>query len=286
MEVTALLISMGSMGGLGALFSAGLSLANKKLYVEEDPRIAQVEEILPGANCGGCGYPGCKSFAENVVKGNVAVEDCTVASQDEIEEIAEILGVEAGTSEKQVARVMCLGGIEETAKKAEYYGIESCVAAELSGGGDKLCEYGCLGYGDCVDSCPFDAIYMGENGLPVVIDELCTGCGNCVEACTRDVIELHPVSHNLFVFCRNQDDPKTARGVCTRACIGCQICVRQGEEGQMYMDGNLAKVNYEEHGTATELPTDRCPTNCLVLMNAGGKDEEEAEVENVEEMAA
>jgi len=283
MELTSLLISMGSMGGLGVLFSTGLSIANKKLHVEEDPRIAKVEDALPGANCGGCGYPGCKSFAENVVKGNVEITDCTVASQDAIQEIADIMGVEAGTSEPKVARVMCRGGAYETAKKAEYAGAESCLAVNLAGGGEKLCEYGCLGYGDCVDACPFDAMYMDENGLPVIIEDLCNGCGNCAEACPRDVIEIHPVSHKLFVLCKNHDDPKTSRQLCTRACIGCQICVRAVEEGQMEMDDNLAVINYETYGDQAELPTDRCPTDCLVVFNG---EEEEAEEHTVAEQAA
>lgn len=284
MNLASLLISMGSMGGLGVLFSAGLAIANKKLHVEEDPRISEINELLPGANCGGCGYPGCQKFAEEVVKGNAEPSDCTVASDAVIEEIAELLGVEVEAGERKVARVMCQGGIEETAKKAEYIGIRSCLAANLAGGGDKLCSYGCLGFGDCIDSCPFDAMYMNEDGLPVVIEDRCTGCGNCVEACPRDVIELHPLSHKLFVLCKNQDDPKTSRKLCTRACIGCQICVRGAVEDGMYMQDNLAYVNYEKYGTEAELPTDRCPTGCLVIVD--NSENAEHESEEVEEMAA
>ncbi|MCF7803372.1 MAG: RnfABCDGE type electron transport complex subunit B [Candidatus Marinimicrobia bacterium] len=283
MDVTSLLISMGSMGGLGALFSTGLSIANKKLHVDEDPRISQVKNALPGANCGGCGYPGCAKFAEEVVGGNVEISDCTVASQDEIDEIAEIMGVEVSAAERKIARVMCQGGAYETAKKADYAGIESCLAANLMSGGEKLCEYGCLGFGECVDSCPFDAMYMDDNGLPVVIEEKCTGCGNCVEACPRNVIELHPESDKLFVLCKNLDDPKTSRGLCIKACIGCQICVRAAEDDQMYMDNNLAYVNYDIYGKEPELPTDKCPTGCLVIING---DSAGAEEEDVMEKAA
>lgn len=275
MDVTALLVSMGSMGGLGALFATGLSIANKKLHVEEDPRIEQVTELLPGSNCGGCGYPGCSNFAENVVKGNVEVTECGVSAPEEITEIADLLGVDAEAGEKEIARVMCRGGIYETAKKAEYAGIESCLAANISGGGEKLCEYGCLGFGECVDACTFDAMYMDDNGLPVVIEDKCTGCGKCAEACPRNVIEMHPVSHNLFVFCKNHDDPKTSRGLCIRACIGCQICVRAVEDGQMVMEDNLAVINYDTYGKDSVLPTDRCPTECLIVLDG---EEESAEV--------
>jgi len=274
MDFTALLVSMGSMGGMGALFAAGLSIANKKLHVDEDPRIEQVNELLPGANCGGCGYPGCANFAENVVKGTVDVTECGVSSPEDIEEIAAILGIDAEAGEKEIARVMCQGGTYETAKKAEYAGIESCVAVNISGGGEKYCEYGCLGYGECIDACTFDAMYMSDNGLPVVIEDKCTGCGKCAEACPRDVIEMHPASDKLFVLCKNHDDPKTSRGLCIRACIGCQICVRAVEDGQMVMDDNLAIVDYNLYGKDAELPTDRCPTECLVVLNGQEETEE------------
>lgn len=284
MDLTSLLISMGSMGGMGLLFSAGLALANKKLYVEEDPRIAQVTDLLPGANCGGCGYPGCKNFAENVVQGNADLTECGVAPPEDIAAIAEVMGVEAEAAEKQIAVVMCQGGIEETAQKAEYYGIESCLAANLSGGGEKLCSYGCIGFGDCIDSCPFDAMYMGENGLPVIVEDKCTGCGKCAEACPRDVIEMHPVSDQLFVLCKNHDDPKYSRQVCTKACIGCQICVRAVEEGAMYMDHNLAIIQYDKYGKSPEMPTDRCPTDCLVIFNR--ERSSRSGTEQLEEVAA
>lgn len=284
MNITSLIISVGSMGGLGLLFSAGLALANKKLYVEEDPRIAEVEDFLPGANCGGCGYPGCKNFAENVVLGNTEISDCSVAAPEDIAAIGEVMGVETEAAEKQIAVVMCQGGIEETAQKAEYYGIESCLAVNLTGGGEKLCSYGCVGFGDCIDECPFDAMYMGDNGLPVILEDKCTGCGKCAEACPRDVIEMHPVSHQLFVLCKNHDDPKYSRQVCTKACIGCQICVRAIEEGGMYMDDNLAMIQYEKYGTTPELPTDRCPTDCLVVFDH--RKDQDRESSRVEEVAA
>jgi len=266
MDVAALLISMGSMGLLGVLFSVGLSIANKKFHVDEDPRIAVISEELPGVNCGACGYAGCVNFAEYLVKDEAEISTCGVASAETVKEIAGILGVEATTAEQKIARIMCQGGIDETAKKAWYVGIQSCLAAHILSGGEKLCEYGCLGSGDCLDACPFDAIRISKNRLPEIIESKCTGCGKCVDACPRDVIELHPESHRLFVLCKNHDNPKESRKVCSKACIGCKICVRAVGEDQIFMDKHLARINYEVYGNESVLPTDRCPTECLVVI--------------------
>jgi len=254
------------MGGLGVLFSGGLALANKKLHVEEDPRIGQVTDQLPGANCGGCGYAGCANFAENLVAGKTSLSGCPVCDDDAREEIAKIMGLEAEEGEKLVARVMCQGGNYETAKKANYFGVQTCTAAAITGGGEKMCSYGCLGYGECVDACPFDALHMNENGLPVVDEEKCTGCGNCEEACPRGVIEMHPVSDHIFVACRNQDGPKESRKLCLKACVGCSICVRALADNEMTIENNLARIDYGKYGQGTELPTTKCPTGCLVVI--------------------
>ena len=275
MDLGSILISVASMGGLGILFSAGLSIANKKLHVEEDPRIALVVEELPGVNCGGCGLPGCAKFAEAVVNGEMAPSACPVSTDDAVIAISEILGVEVQQSDRMLARVFCQGGEAETAKKGVYDGIETCVAATFAGGGDKLCSYGCIGFADCVASCPFDAIFMNDNGLPVVIDAKCTGCGNCVEACPRDIIELHPESHKLFVLCKNHDSPKESRKICTRACVGCGICARIAGETNMVMDNNLAVINYNVYGTDTDFPVEKCPTDGLVVLNMSPMPEKE-----------
>ena len=275
MDFGAIFISVVSMGGMGIIFSAGLSIANKKLHVEEDPRIALIVDELPGANCGGCGLPGCAKFAECVVSGEMSPSACPVCADDAVIAISDILGVEAEQSERMLARVFCQGGEAETAKKVVYDGIKTCVAATFAGGGDLLCTYGCMGYADCVVSCPFDAIFMNDNGLPVVIDEKCTGCGNCVEACPRDIIELHPESHKLFVFCKNLDSPRESRKICTRACVGCGICTRAAGETNMVMDNNLAIINYDVYGSKAELPTEKCPTDSLIVMNMSPMPEKE-----------
>jgi len=271
--ISSILISMASMGGMGLLFSAGLAVANKKFYVAEDPRITAVMEELPGANCGGCGYPGCANFAENVVNGTALANGCPVNTADGAEAVARIMGVDVETGERLIARVICRGGDYETAKKGTYHGIMSCTAAHLMGGGDRLCDYGCIGYGECVDVCPFDAMYMNENHLPVVIEDKCTGCGNCADVCPRDVIEMHPESHKLFIMCKNEDAPKEARQTCIKACIGCGICIRAVEEGEIVLEDNLARINYDKYGRVPVIPTEKCAPGSFVTFG----EEESAE---------
>lgn len=263
-------MAAGALGGMGALFSVGLAIANKKLYVEEDPRVTELVEVLPSANCGGCGLPGCGAFAEALVTGDVDVNGCPVADSDMVEEMAAILGVDASSGEKMYARIMCQGGYAEKAVKGTYIGGTTCSSAHLGGGGDFLCTSACLGYGDCVKACPFDAMYMSENGLPVVIEEKCTGCGNCVEPCPRDLVEMHPESNRLFVLCKNTDEAKHARSVCTRACTACNLCVKGAGDGDMSLENNLAIVNYEQYGKGDELPTQKCQTGSIVVLAKDG----------------
>mgnify|MGYP002749768059 CR=1 FL=1 len=248
------------------MFSAGLAVASRKLTVEEDPRVELIRDCLPGSNCGACGLAGCAHLAENVVEGKVAIDACPACSADALADMAAIMGVEVPDGERQIARVMCQGGLAETAKKAEYVGIASCLAIRFASGGDRLCEYGCVGFGDCVKACSFEAISMNENGLPVVNEDKCTGCGNCIEACPRGIIELHPVSHSLFVLCSNKDKAKEANKLCIRACTACKLCVRAVEEGQMFIQDNLAVIDYDKFGREPKLPTDKCPTGCLVVI--------------------
>ena len=267
MDIAALTISMLSMGGLGALFSIGLAVADKKLHVDEDPRISLVNESLPGANCGGCGLPGCGAFAEAVVNGKAAIGGCPVNTEDGVAELAEIMGVEAVKEERKVARVLCIGGVDESARKGDYLGIKTCIAGQLNKGGEKLCEHGCMGYGDCETSCPFDAIHINNNGLPEVIDEKCTGCGNCAVACPRDIIEIHPESNNLFIWCKSLDEAKYARTVCIKSCVACGACVKGVDSGQMEMVNNLPIINYDSYGKVEELPTEKCPNQSILMVD-------------------
>ncbi|MBR9978696.1 MAG: RnfABCDGE type electron transport complex subunit B [Bacteroidetes bacterium] len=260
-----ILIAIATMGGLGFIFAGALAIADKKLYVEEDPRIAKVNEVLPGVNCGACGKAGCYDFAVNVVEGEIAPSGCPVGGQEVANDIANILGIDAGTSTKIVARVLCRGGnIEAARKMVEYRGPQTCSTMDLVSGGTKMCQYGCLGGGDCVEACTFNAIHLNDNGLPVVIDDLCTGCGMCVTACPRDIIELHPADREVFVFCKSHDDPKTAKEVCDVACIGCGICARKSDGGVIMEDG-LAVIQWDKFDP-DKIPFDKCKTSAICYL--------------------
>lgn len=256
------IISIATMGGLAFLFALFLSFADKKLKVEENPLVEKIYNELPGANCGACGYAGCFDFATNLAQGKTSITGCSVGGEEIANRLANILGVEIESSVKLIPRILCCGGNNEALnKKSNYSGPLSCSAMEIVSGGPKLCFYGCLGGGDCVDVCPFDAMIMNNNGLPEVIEDLCTGCGICADVCPRNVIELHPADRKIFVFCKNHDNPKTAKNICKAACIGCGICVRKSD-GSITMDDNLAEINYDKLDEKL-IPFDKCPTNAI-----------------------
>ncbi|MBU2492809.1 MAG: RnfABCDGE type electron transport complex subunit B [Bacteroidetes bacterium] len=261
MDLT-LIIAIATMGGLGFLFAGGLAIADKKLRVEENPLIGKINDLLPGANCGACGKAGCYDYAVNIVENNAPVNGCPVGGNETAVLIAEILGVETNASVKMIPRILCRGGNSEAVKKmAEYFGPLSCSAMDIVSGGDKLCYYGCLGGGDCVNACPFNAMLMNSDGIPEVIEELCTGCGMCVKACPRNVIEMHPQDRNVFVYCKNQDDPKRSKDVCTVSCMGCGICARKSEGGVEIVN-NLAVINYDKF-VESNIPFDKCKTKAI-----------------------
>lgn len=261
MDIT-LLIAVATMGGLAFIFAGGLAFADKKLRVEENPLIAKINDALPGANCGACGKAGCYDFATNIVEGKADVTGCPVGGNETAQLLAEIMGVEAGDTIKHYPRILCKGGISEAAEKmAEYYGPLSCSAMDLVSGGDKLCFYGCLGGGDCVEACPFNALFMNDDGIPELIESNCTGCAMCVSACPRDIIEMHPEDRNVFVFCKNHDNPKQSKNVCAVSCMGCSICARPSEGG-IIMENDLAIIDYEKLDES-KIPFEKCRTGAL-----------------------
>ena len=189
-----ILTAVGFMAVLGLILASVLVVANKRLYVFEDPRIDQVEELLPKANCGACGTAGCRQFAEKLVLGEIEPGKCTVNTKEMNQVIADFLGVDLGAGEKRVARLACAGGIHVAYIRASYGGVQSCRGAALVSGGGKGCSWGCLGLGDCAEVCEFDAIHLDKHGLPVVSEDKCTACGDCVTVCPKDLFSLHPVS--------------------------------------------------------------------------------------------
>lgn len=254
-----------SIAGLGAVFGGGLAFASRKFYVEIDPRVEKIIECLPNANCGACGKPGCSGFALALVNGECEVTDCLPGGQDTAQLIAGIMGVEAAVTEPMVAVVKCAGGNKEAKNKYRYFGVETCLAANMVGGGQKACQYGCLGFGDCVDVCSFDALRMGDNGLPIVDDDKCTGCELCVKACTKGIMQMIPRSAQIYVACSSQDRGKEVKAVCEVGCNGCTLCAnpKTSPSGSIKMDGFLPVVDYsiEENLVAAK---HKCPTNSFI----------------------
>lgn len=192
------------MLGIGAVCGIVLSLSSKVFYVYEDPRIARVENNLAGANCGGCGYAGCSSAAEAVVNGNAPPSVCVISSKEGVEEVAKIMGVDAGSAESPLSYSMCEGGFR-AADKYHYMGISSCKAMAIVFGGKRLCSVGCIGLGDCVKACQFNALKLGPKGYPVVDDDKCVGCGACQQACPKDIIQVNTLSEKLMKFNQAHD---------------------------------------------------------------------------------
>src|SRR3970040_1812770 len=202
LSASAILGSAVILGGVGLFFAALIAVTNRKFSVWEDPRIDVVAGLLPGANCGACGQPGCRAFAEQAVQGAIVPAACTVASPDIRAEIAGFLGVDVGQAEQRVARLLCAGGRDVAPDRADYRGLGTCKAAAAVAGGSKGCVWGCLGLADCEVACPFDAIDMNEVGVPVVVPAKCTACGDCVEACPRDLFIIMPMEWKLPVQCK------------------------------------------------------------------------------------
>jgi Na+-translocating ferredoxin:NAD+ oxidoreductase subunit B len=259
-----------TLGGIAVGLAVILVLVNKKLFVHQDPRIDIVEEMLPGSNCGACGFPGCRALSEALVDGDALPGKCTVSSDDGRQGIAAYLGVDVGAQEKVVARLACAGGINVSRKRALYQGMETCRAAAMVGGGGKSCSWGCLGLSDCADVCDFDAITMNEFCLPVVDPDKCTACGDCVEVCPKNLFELHPVSHQIWVACRSLEAGDDVLEDCEVACTACGRCAMDAPGGVIQIVDNLPVVDYDRRHADTRVAIERCPTGAILWLNEGG----------------
>lgn len=240
-----ILYSILVLGGLGLSFGIGLSLAAKKFCVSHDPRLDQIQNNLPGANCGACGLAGCSGLAEALVDGKCAVDKCTVAGDAEKAEISRILGLEFKAKEKMVAVLRCYGGLK-VKDRFLYRGINDCVSANLVLGGQKSCTYGCLGFGSCVKACPFGAITMSSEGLPVIDDNKCKACNKCVLACPKGLIVLGRAKGNVIVCCSSHDSGKDTRLACPAGCIACRICEKACKFDAIHVVDNLAVIDYNK----------------------------------------
>lgn len=253
-----------TLGGIGALSSIGLGIASKVFEVEVDPREAAINDNLPHANCGACGFPGCSGFAAAVVSGNAPAAGCTVGGASVAKKVAEIMGLEVdlNAGEKLAARILCKGGCNEAKNKFKYDGVLDCRAAILLAGGSKSCIYGCLGLGTCASVCPFDAIVMSTNMLPVIDEEKCTACGICVKACPKMIIELAPVSKKVYVGCSSKDKGPVVKKNCTVGCTGCGICAKTCPFEAIEVKDNLARIDYNKC-TNCGLCAIKCPTRSI-----------------------
>ncbi len=262
------------LGAIALVAAVVLYVVSKKFAVEEDPRIGEVQDILPGANCGGCGFAGCSGLAAALVKGadegSIAGLNCPVGGEPVMSLVAQCLGVEAVKGEPMVAVVRCNGTCENRPRIAEYDGLKTCAAMHSTGAGETACGYGCLGCGDCVGACKFDAIHINdETGLPEVDEEKCTSCGACVKACPRSIIELRkkgPKSRRVYVQCVNKDKGAVARKACKAACIGCGKCKLICKFEAITLENNLSHIDPQKCRMCTKC-VDECPTGAIIKLN-------------------
>ncbi|BCR06925.1 ferredoxin [Desulfuromonas versatilis] len=250
-----------SLGGIGLSAAVALGFAAKKFAVEIDPRELAVLEVLPGANCGACGYPGCGGYAKAVVAGQAGPADCPPGGAGAAEKIANILGIAPVSADPQVAVVLCQGDNAKAQAKYRYLGLHDCNAAQKIADGPKACPGGCLGLGTCARVCPFGAIEMTAEGLAVISREKCTGCRKCVAACPRSVIRMTPLDATVHVLCNSTDKGALVRKYCQVGCIACQICKKTAPEAYV-IENFLARVTYEHHQLAAPA-VEKCPTKCI-----------------------
>ena len=247
--MSTIVITIISLCIIGIVSAVILYFVAQKFKVEEDPRIDIVEGLLPGANCGGCGYPGCRGLAEAAVKSD-SLDGilCPVGGAATMSKIAEALGREVKIQAPKIAVVRCNGTCEVRPRTNRYDGAQSCAIMHTLYVGETACAFGCLGCGDCVNACQFDAIHLdAATGLPIVDEEKCVACGACVKACPRNIIELRnkgPKDRRVFVSCVNKDKGAVARKACKAACIGCGKCAKECQFGAITVENNLAYIDF------------------------------------------
>ena len=269
-----ILIAVIVLGAIALIAAVILYVVSKKFAVHEDPRIGQVTELLPGANCGGCGFPGCSGMADALVKGadkgSLEGLNCPVGGAEVMGKVADLLGMAMANSEPKVAVVRCNGTCEHRPRIAQYDGLQSCAAMSACSAGETGCGYGCLGCGDCVAACQFDAIRLNpETGIPEVDDEKCTSCGACVKACPRHIIELRkkgPKNRRVFVSCVNKDKGAVAMKACKAACIGCGKCAKECKFEAITIENNVSYIDFNKCRLCRKC-VDACPTKAIHAVN-------------------
>lgn len=242
MEIlTAILV----LGFLGLLFGIGLAVASKKLAVQINPKLDQLQQLLPGSNCGACGNPGCFGFAESLLNGNSTIEGCRVCSEESKEKIAKVMGLALEKQAKKTAVLNCNGGVK-VKNRYLYNGIKDCVSANLVLGGQKACVFACLGFGTCLKVCPFGAISMSREALPVVNRAKCRSCNKCVLICPKKLFSLIPAASSVNVACSSHDFGKDVKNVCPVGCIACKLCEKACKFDAIHVLDNLAVIDYHK----------------------------------------
>ncbi|MDC7124171.1 MAG: RnfABCDGE type electron transport complex subunit B [Spirochaetales bacterium] len=252
-----------SVGILGGLLGLALAYASKIFAVKKDKRITDLEEILPGANCGACGYPGCSGYAEAIVNEGAEMTLCAPGGADVASKVGEIMGVTVEVSgEKMVAQIHCHGTRDTSKVKYDYKGINDCNAMHSSFGGDKSCPYGCLGLGSCIKVCPVDAISKTDAGYLNIDKDKCIACGKCINVCPTGVIKMIPYSAKTIVACNSKDKGGIVRKYCSVGCIGCKMCEKKSPDGGFKVENFLAYIDYSAEGSRTEA-IEACPAKCI-----------------------
>ncbi len=266
-----IVIALIALGAIGLLAAIILYFVSQKFKVVEDPRIDMVEEVLPAANCGGCGYPGCRGFADACVKAD-SLDNlfCPVGGSDVMKKVGTILGMAVEDTEPMVAVLKCNGSCDNRAKTTEYDGTKSCQIANSLYSGETNCAYGCLGFGDCELVCHFDALHIDqETGLPVIDDEKCTACGACAKACPKMLLEMRkkgPKNKRIWVACTNKDKGGVAKKACAAACIGCGKCAKECKFDAITIENNCAYIDFNKCKLCRKCVA-ACPTGAISELN-------------------
>lgn len=262
--MTAILNAFLIIAGLGALLGLGLAIADRKLSSPKDAKLEELEGMMPGANCGGCGFAGCSAYADAVYQGKVLPGLCAPGGVELAERMAKVLGVEVEMTQRKVAYIFCSGDCESTTKVFDYKGIADCNAASLLFRGDNGCKSGCLHLGSCMSVCTTGAIKRKENGTLVVDPDLCLGCGSCTKVCPNGVIKLVPADSQYVVACNSHEKGADVRKVCKVGCIGCRICETKFPEACFMVDQNLATLDYDKASMEeVSKAADACPRHII-----------------------